>query len=287
MSQNCNILKKVTLKIESKKHESLIARFYEKYNNLLIFPENNYLKLEILLKNSEVNSHFLVKLKKEFDNFKITSLKKNNWVYQNIKDDRGVETELFFISQGLSTRKSNRKFKLKIPAYNAFGTGRHESTFLSITCIEYLIKKKRYNFVCDVGTGSGILSFVLNKTTKKRIYSIDNDINIRKTFLKNLRINRLNNISYFNQNGFNSFFLRNKSYDLIVANILLITQKKLVKQYYNKLKINGEIVISGILINQENDIISIFNKLNFKLKKKFYCFNWVGLIFMKKSKWIR
>ena len=287
MFQNYNILKKVTFLIKSKKHESLIAWLFTKYNNISIFPEDDYLKVELLLNNSEINNFSSFKLKKKFGNLTLTTIKKKDWVYQNIKDDKGTQTEFFFISQGLSTRKSNRKFKLKIPAYNAFGTGRHESTFLSITCIEYLIKKKRYNFVCDVGTGSGILSFVLNKTTKKRIYSIDNDINIRKTFLKNLRINRLNNISYFNQNGFNSFFLRNKSYDLIVANILLITQKKLVKQYYNKLKINGEIVISGILINQENDIISIFNKLNFKLKKKFYCFNWVGLIFMKKSKWIR
>ena len=81
----------------------------------------------------------------------------------------------------------------------------------------------------------------------------------------------------------NSFYLRNKSYDLIVANILLITHRKLVKQYYNKLKNNGEIIIS-ILVDQEMEIISIFNKFNFKLKKKFYSFKWVGLIFEKKRK---
>ena len=95
----------------------------------------------------------------------------------------------------------------------------------------------------------------------------------------------MNNVRFFNQNGLNSFFLRNKSYDLIVANILLITHRKLVKQYYNKLKNNGEIVIYGILIDQEMEIISIFNKFNLiKLKKKFYSFKWVGLIFKKKEK---
>ena len=95
-------------------------------------------------------------------------------------------------------------------------------------------------------------------------------------------MNKLNNIRFFNKNGFNCFFLRKKKYDLIVANILLLTQKKLVKQYYNNLRINGEIVISGILIDQEYEIISIFNKFNLKLEKKFYRLKWVALIFKKK-----
>ena len=284
MFQNYNILKKVTFLIKSKKHESLIAWIFTKYNNISIFPEGGYLKVELLLNNSEINNFSSINLRKKFGNFTLTTIKKKDWVYQNIKDDQGTQTEFFYISQGLSTKISNRKFKLKIPANNAFGTGSHESTFLSIICIEYLIKKKYYSSICDVGTGSGILSFVLNKTTKQKIDSIDNDNKIKKTFLKNLSTNHLNNVRFFNQNGLNSFFLRNKSYDLIVANILLITHRKLVKQYYNKLKNNGEIVISGILVDQEMEIISIFNKFNFKLKKKFYSFKWVGLIFEKKRK---
>ena len=277
-------MKKVTFLIKSKEHESLVAWIFKKYNNVSIFPEGNYFKVEIFLNNSEINSFSSRKLRKKFDKFSLTIIKKQDWVYQNIKDDKGTQTEFFYISQGLSTKISNRKFKLIIPANNAFGTGSHESTFLSIICIEYLIKRKYYSSICDVGTGSGILSFVLNKTTKKRVDSIDNDYKIKENFLKNLSTNHLNNVRFYNQNGLNSFFLRKKSYDLIVANILLTTHRKLVKQYYNKLKNNGEIVISGILIDQEMEIISIFNKFNFKLKKKIYSFKWVGLIFKKKRK---
>ena len=277
-------MKKVTFLIKSKEHESLVAWIFKKYNNVSIFPEGNYFKVEIFLNNSEINSFSSCKLRKKFDKFSLTIIKKQDWVYQNIKDDKGTQTEFFYISQGLSTKISNRKFKLIIPANNAFGTGSHESTFLSIICIEYLIKRKYYSSICDVGTGSGILSFVLNKTTKKRVDSIDNDYKIKENFLKNLSTNHLNNVRFYNQNGLNSFFLRKKSYDLIVANILLTTHRKLVKQYYNKLKNNGEIVISGILIDQEMEMISIFNKFNFKLKKKFYTFKWVGLIFEKKRK---
>ncbi len=276
-------MKKVIFLIKSKKNESLITWIFTKYKNVSIFPEGNHFKVELFLNNSEINNFSAAELRKKFGNFTLTTIKKKDWVYQNIKDDQGTRTELFYISEGLSTKISNRKFKLIIPANNAFGTGRHESTFLSIICIEYLIKKKYYSSICDVGTGSGILSFVLNKTTNRKIDSIDKDNKIKKTFFKNLRTNHLNNVRFFYQDGLNSFFLRNKSYDLIVANILLITHKKLVKQYYNKLKNNGEIVISGILVDQEMEIISIFNKFNFKLKKKFYSFKWVGLIFKKKE----
>ena len=176
MFQKYNILKKVTFLIKSKKHESLIAWIFSKYNNVSIFPEGNYLKVEILLNNSEINSFSLSKLEKKFGNITLSIIKKKDWVYQNIKDDQGTQTEFFYISQGLSTKISNRKFKLIIPANNAFGTGSHESTFLSIICIEYLIKRKYYSSICDVGTGSGILSFVLNKITKHKIDSIDNAI---------------------------------------------------------------------------------------------------------------
>ena len=66
MFQNYNILKKVTFLIKSKKHESLIAWVFSKFNNASIFPEGNYLKVELLLNNSEINSVSLGKLRKKF-----------------------------------------------------------------------------------------------------------------------------------------------------------------------------------------------------------------------------
>ena len=56
MFLNYNILKKVTFLIKSKKHDSLIAWIFSKYNNVSIFPEGNYLKVDILLNDSEINS---------------------------------------------------------------------------------------------------------------------------------------------------------------------------------------------------------------------------------------
>ena len=147
MFQNYNILKKVTFLIKSKKNESLITWIFTKYKNVSIFPEGNHFKVELFLNNSEINNFSEAKLRKKFGNLFYIFINCIFWVFQNIKDDQGTQTEFFYISQGLSKKKSNRKFKLIIPANNAFGTGSHESTFLSIFCIEYLIKKKYYSSI--------------------------------------------------------------------------------------------------------------------------------------------
>ena len=76
MFQNYNILKKVTFLIKSKKHESLIAWVFSKFNNVSIFPEGNYLKVELLLNNSEINSVSLGKLRKKFGEITLSIIKK-------------------------------------------------------------------------------------------------------------------------------------------------------------------------------------------------------------------
>ena len=100
-------MKKVTFLIKSKKHESLIAWILTKYNNISIFLEGDFLKVELLLNNSEINNFFSVKLRKKFGNLTLTTIKKKDWVFQNIKDDQGIQTEFFYISQGLSKKIPN------------------------------------------------------------------------------------------------------------------------------------------------------------------------------------
>ena len=72
MFQNYNILKKVTFLIKSKKHESLTAWIFTKYNNISIFPEGDYLKVELFLNNSIVKNKGKKKTHlKELNKFKI------------------------------------------------------------------------------------------------------------------------------------------------------------------------------------------------------------------------
>ena len=142
-------------------------------------------------------------------------------------------------------------------------------------------KKKKFFKICDLGTGSGILSFVLFKITKQNIISIDRDPLTKKCFLENIKNNFIKRNFFIINNGLKCNYLRNKEFDLIVSNMLCNAQKKIVKDCYKSLKVKGRVIISGILVEQMNDIISYFKKFNLNLEKKIYSSNWVALIFIK------
>ena len=267
-------------KVSSDKRFS-IKSLLNQYDNISIFEKKGDICIEIFCEDVNFVKLTENQIKKQFGSYKLVNFEKQNWLSKNIDEDKGIKSELFFISQGLLEKEKVKKFNLKIPANNAFGTGSHESTFLSIKCIEFLTKKKDYSKMCDVGTGSGILSFILRKITKKKIISIDNDYKIKDTFLENAKNNNLNELFFFKNNGLRGKTIMNTKFDLIVCNILCNFHKKAIKDYYKKLKYNGEIIISGILDEQTNEIISYFKTFNLKLKKKFSHFGWSSLIFKK------
>ena len=65
--------------------------------------------------------------------------------------------------------------------------------------------------------------------------------------------------------------------------MLLNFQNYVAKSFSLKLKKNGFLVLSGILIVQENEMIVKFSKYRFRLLKKKYLGDWVSMIFRKKS----
>ena len=130
----------------------------------------------------------------------------------------------------------------------------------------------------------GILSFIISKVTKKKIISIDSDFESEKCFYRNAKLNNVNFYRFYRCNGFNSKYLRNQKFNLIVSNILLRPLKKLVKNFKNHLSKSGYLILSGILNSQKNDIISLYRKFNLKLIKCIYIEDWVSLIFKNYDK---
>jgi len=238
--------------------------------------------VSILVKNSDEDIYLAKSILEDFEIKKVETIRKKNWVNENVKYDNGIVTDFFFFSQGLKESKKNKKFNIIIPASNSFGTGSHESTFLALKNIECILKKKRVIKCFDLGTGTGILTFAMRKITKKKIYSSDCDLNAGKNFNINKKINYLNNVFFFHCWGFNHFSLKKQKFDLIVSNLFLNPLKKLTKDFWYHLTKNGILIISGILKNQRNELIMHFTKFNLKLLKINYIGNWTSIVFQKK-----
>ena len=75
-------------------------------------------------------------------------------------------------------------------------------------------------------------------------------------------------------------FKMNK-FDLVVSNLLLNSFKDLGKDLSLILYSGGFLIISGILENQKNSMVSYFSSFNFKLVRFINLRGWVSIMFKK------
>ena len=175
----------------------------------------------------------------------------------------------------------NEKFKdkqiIKIDPGAAFGTGSHPSTYLCLEKMEnILFFDKR---VLDIGSGSGILSIAARLLGAKEVCAVDNDYLAINSTNSNFQLNfgNLNNLNtYLGSFDEVIFKYQLKKFDLVFCNILAEVIKEMIPNIYNSLRNNGEVVFSGILNSQKNDIIKILIQNNLKLldvssKKDWVC----------------
>ena len=162
--------------------------------------------------------------------------------------------------------KFNDKQIIKIDPGAAFGTGSHPSTYLCLEKIEnILFSNKR---VLDIGSGSGILSIAARLLGAKEVCAIDNDYLAINSTNSNFQLNfgNLNNLNTYLR-SFNEVILKDqlKKIDFVLCNILAEVIKEMIPNIYKCLRNNGEVIFSGILNSQKDEIIKILIQNNLKL----------------------
>ncbi len=164
----------------------------------------------------------------------------------------------------------DEKFKdkqiIKIDPGAAFGTGSHPSTYLCLERMENISFSDKK--VLDIGSGSGILSIAARSLGAKEVHAIDNDYLAINSTNSNYQLNfdNLNNLSTY-LGSFNDVVLKNqlKQFDFVFCNILAEVIKEMIPNIYKCLINNGEVIFSGILNSQKDEIITILIQNNLKL----------------------
>ncbi len=122
--------------------------------------------------------------------------------------------------------------------------------------------------VLDIGSGSGILSIASRLLGAKEVCAVDNDYLAINSTKSNFQLNfgNLNDLNIF-LGSFNEVFLtyQLKKFDLVLCNILAEVIKEMIPNIYNCLNRNGEVIFSGILYSQKDEIIKILTQNNLKL----------------------
>ena len=167
----------------------------------------------------------------------------------------------------------NTKFEIVITPKMSFGTGHHATTYMMIELMKEL--DLRGKSVLDFGSGTGILAILAEKEGAHNIDAIDNDdwsiSNAGENFEKN-------NCTKINLRKASNAASEIK-FDIVLANInknVIIENLALLSELLNK---GGQILLSGLLKEDKDEILSIATELRLKFKKELIRNNWIALQF--------
>jgi ribosomal protein L11 methyltransferase len=152
---------------------------------------------------------------------------------------------------------------IRIEAGLAFGTGHHESTALCLDAMCRLAKRRRLARTLDVGCGTGVLAIAAAKLWKARVVASDIDHIAIETARANARANTERNIGFACADGLDHPVIRTTApYDLICANILAGPLTRLAPAIAKASAGGGTVLLSGLLRNQENLVLSYYRAQN-------------------------
>jgi len=171
--------------------------------------------------------------------------------------------------------KPDTKYDIIIEPKMSFGTGHHETTHMMI---QHILKNDFNNkSVLDMGCGTGVLAILAEMKGANSLDAIDYDNWCYLNSLENVERNNCKNITVIEGDA---SALKNKHYDIIIANINRNILLNDMATYVKCLNTNGVLFLSGFY----NDDIPIIeeecNKHGLKHVETLEKNHWVALKFV-------
>jgi ribosomal protein L11 methyltransferase len=163
----------------------------------------------------------------------------------------------------------------------AFGTGQHPTTRLCLNWLE--LHMTAGISVLDYGCGSGILAIAALKLGAASATAVDNEPQALIATRENARANSLED---FLKSGLPAE-LPETHFDLILANILAETLKGLAADFAGRQPAGGQIVLSGILADQLDDVESEFLQCGYAAFERSLLDGWGLLAGVRRSEYDR
>ena len=145
----------------------------------------------------------------------------------------------------------------------SFGTGHHETTFLMIQ--ELLVMDLDEKTVLDMGCGTGVLAILAEQKKAKNILAVDIDDWAYENTLDNIIKNNCSKIEVL-KGGAES--IKNKKFDVVIANINRNILLQDLKNYTNSLNKNGYVLLSGFFSSDVDLLMEEATKNGLKLLNK-------------------
>jgi ribosomal protein L11 methyltransferase len=168
----------------------------------------------------------------------------------------------------------------------AFGTGHHGTTKGCLLALNDLVAEGMSpKKIIDIGCGTAVLAMAAAKIWDETIIASDIDPTAVAVAKINLISNNLDQkVSCIQAKGFNHpIVVKNGPYDLIFANILKRPLIDMVSDFSEHCAFGGTIILSGLLNEQYDEILHVYNATGFKLIQKKSLGDWMTLRMQKET----
>lgn len=170
--------------------------------------------------------------------------------------------------------------RLLIDAATAFGTGEHASTAGCLRALDGLARRRRYQRILDMGTGTGILAIAAAKTFARHVLAADIDPSSVRVARENARRNGVaRRVSAIWSPGYQSRRVRaGRPYDLVLANILARPLALMARDLRRALAPGGVAVLAGLIDWQEPYVLAAHRRQRLSLVRRIAVDGWRALI---------
>ena len=162
---------------------------------------------------------------------------------------------------------------IKITPKMSFGTGHHPTTFSVMQLMQNIDFKDKT--VYDFGTGTGILAILAEKLGAKKVLAVDNDDWCIENAIENIQNNTSKVITIEKV----ASALQKDQYDIVLANV----NRHIIEANMDALTIIGKpggiLVLSGLLIEDQSDMIDLAHSKGWRFLTAQPLNGWVSLLF--------
>ncbi|MFY7651708.1 MAG: 50S ribosomal protein L11 methyltransferase [Chitinophagaceae bacterium] len=159
----------------------------------------------------------------------------------------------------------------------SFGTGHHPTTFLVLQLMELINFNGK--LVYDFGTGTGVLAIYAEKLGAAKVLAVDND----NWCVENTKENVAQNNCHFIEVGKVLNANQQQIFDIVIANVNRNIIIDNIEYLQNAMKADGQLLLSGLLDADENELKHILNSYNINIIKSIYKDGWMACIAEKQA----
>ncbi|WP_171232594.1 50S ribosomal protein L11 methyltransferase [Ruegeria sp. HKCCA4812] len=219
--------------------------------------------------------------------FVVSELPETDWVAHVRRELAPVEAGRFFVYGSHDADKLPKgRIPLLIEAAMAFGTGHHGTTLGCLKAFDRLLDEGfTAAKVADIGCGTAVLAMAAARVWDGDIIASDIDEVAVDVAEANLKANGMSgSVRCVEAAGFDHPDLRaHAPYDLIFANILKGPLVALSPEIAANLRPGGYAILSGILNEQADDVVSVYSQNEFNLTHRDEIGEWTTLILTKQG----